>query len=69
MSEYQRRYCACGNVIMEGRSKLGYNVCLECGEIRARKYQHCIVPMHKSNYVPITNRNDLIGINVKVGHS
>jgi len=32
-----------------------------------KEKKHTIVPMHKSNYVPITNREDLMGINNKGG--
>jgi ribosomal protein L37AE/L43A len=49
------------------RYKLGYNTCLHCGEQAARQRKHCIVPMHKSNYVPVTNLDDLKGINNKGG--
>ena len=41
--------------------------CLRCGEADARKVRHTIVPMHKSNYVVISDRRDLMGINNKGG--
>ena len=28
---------------------------------------YCVVPMHKSNYMVVTNRADLVGINSKGG--
>jgi hypothetical protein len=40
---------------------------MECGEQQARKVKHCIVPMHKSNYIVVTDREDLKGINNKGG--
>jgi hypothetical protein len=49
------------------RYKLGYHTCLSCGEHAARQRKHCIVPMHKSNYVPVSNLDDLKGINNKGG--
>jgi hypothetical protein len=49
------------------RYRLGYHTCLSCGEQAARQRKHCIVPMHKSNYVPVTNLDDLKGINNKGG--
>jgi len=59
-------YCIeCGEEIPIARYNLGYGTCLECGEQNARKRKHCIVPMHKSNYVVITNRSDLHRINNK----
>ena len=45
----------------------GFITCLRCGEEDARRVQHTIVPMHKSNYIPVTDRNDLKGINNKGG--
>ena len=46
----------CENTVPAGRRNLGYGLCLPCGEKIARKRaaQHCIVPMHKSNYVLVT---------------
>jgi hypothetical protein len=49
------------------RVEAGFITCLRCGEADARKRKHTIVPMHKSNYVPVTNREDLKGINNKGG--
>jgi len=49
------------------RLRLGYKVCLSCGEKDARQVVHTIVPMHKSNYVVITNYDELVSINTKGG--
>jgi len=49
------------------RALVGYVTCLPCGEVEAKGIKHCIVPMHKSNYVVITDRRDLMGINNKGG--
>ena len=49
------------------RSEAGYRTCLRCGEAEAKQVRHTIVPMHKSNYVVITDRRDLMGINNKGG--
>jgi len=57
----------CGNPVNRYRYDIGYTTCLPCGEKIARQVKHCIVPMHKSNYVPITNLEDLKGINNKGG--
>ena len=53
----------CRSSIAQGRAELGHDTCLPCGEINARKVKHTIVPMHKSNYVPIFDLQDLKGIN------
>lgn len=34
----------------------GFITCLRCGEADARKVRHTIVPMHKSNYVVVSDR-------------
>lgn len=57
----------CGDDIVEGRRELGYNTCLKCGEIISRMKKHTIAPMHKSNYMVITNLTDLHGLNNKGG--
>lgn len=59
----------CGEIVGEHRSKLGYSVCLMCGEkdaVAARK-SWCVAPMHKSNYMLFTRVEDLAGINNKGG--
>jgi len=55
----------CGADYNYERYKLGYNTCLECGEAQARQVVHCTVPMHKSSYVVITNKADLLHLNQK----
>jgi hypothetical protein len=61
--------CWCGDDIEPARWALGYRVCLFCGEEAARleRTSWCIAPMHKSNYMLITNPADLLGINNKGG--
>jgi RNase P subunit RPR2 len=44
-----------------------YFTCLPCGEEQAREVKHCVVPMHKSNLVVITDKNLLTGVNQKGG--
>ena len=41
--------------------------CMACGELLARQTKRTVVPMHKSNYVLVTNPADLVGINSKGG--
>lgn len=51
------------------RAELGYVLCLPCGELasKAERKLWCVAPMHKSNYMKINNRADLLGINNKGG--
>ena len=59
----------CGSQIHEARARLGYAVCLQCGEEIAKRNRlsWCVAPMHKSNYMLITNADDLKGLNNKGG--
>ena len=60
--------CAeCGAMVADARWALGYRECLKCGEYRARQRVHTIAPLHKSNYMVITNRAELLGLNNKGG--
>lgn len=57
-------YCrACGREVAKARWGLGFHLCLDCGELRARAYKHCIVPMAKSNYQPVTDLSLLKQLN------
>jgi PHP family Zn ribbon phosphoesterase len=42
--------------------------CMPCGEKMAKAVKRTVVPMHKSNYMLITNPDDLVGINNKGGN-
>lgn len=55
----------CGDEVPTGRSLLGYTTCLPCGDKVARERKHCVVPMSKSNYVVVTNRDELAWLNPK----
>ena len=58
----------CGEVILpKGRAKLGYRTCLEHGDEKAKSRRFCVAPMHKSNYMLITDLTDLKGLNNKGG--
>jgi ribosomal protein L37AE/L43A len=57
----------CEAPINPHRYEIGYTVCKPCGEKAAKQKRHTIVPMHKSNYIVVTNREDLKGINNKGG--
>jgi hypothetical protein len=51
------------------RWRAGYTTCLPCGEEAAQEARKgwCVAPMHKSNYMLITNRSLLSGLNNKGG--
>ena len=59
----------CGDEVDARRVALGYKVCLFCGEELARveRLSWCVAPMHKSNYMLITRKEDLEGLNNKGG--
>ena len=53
-------YCSeCYALVPAARADLGYTTCMPCGELIARARKHTVVPMHKSNYVPVTDRTML----------
>ena len=41
--------------VIAKRVEAGFITCLRCGEADARKVRHTIVPMHKSNYVVVSD--------------
>ena len=57
----------CGEDVASGRYELGYRVCLSCGDAIAKDRKFCVVPMHKSNYVAVFDRELLTGVNQKGG--
>jgi hypothetical protein len=68
LHEQQTGICLqCGDEFDIARYKLGLRTCMVCGDKLAHKVRRCIVPMHKSNYVMITDMADLKGINNKGG--
>lgn len=56
---------SCGEIFSAKRANAGYHLCLICGEEQAKKRKHTTVPMHKSNYIVVTDPTLLIGINNK----
>ena len=55
----------CGEEVADGRARLGYDTCLPCGEVYARKRRHTIVPLNKSNYVVVADPTTLKQLNPK----
>lgn len=67
ISEQQCSNTDCETLVHRKRISLGYDTCMTCGEAEANQRRYTVVPMHKSNYVPVTNLIDLRGINNKGG--
>jgi len=57
----------CGDQYSTKRWRLGYKHCMPCGEKLSRETVRTVAPMHKSNYMLITDMSDLKGINNKGG--
>ena len=47
------------------RFRLGYSVCLDCGDYQARQVVYTTAPINKSNYMLITDINTLKQLNPK----
>ena len=56
---------ACGEEFSPKRRKIGYTLCLPCGDQKARQTKHTIAPMNKSNYMFITDLSILKQLNPK----
>jgi hypothetical protein len=65
-NNHTRDCIICGSPVAHERWALGYKTCLPCGEMAALvvRRSRTVVPMHKSNYVLITDLTDLQGIRV-----
>lgn len=57
----------CGDPILPVERQVISDLCLKCGEAAAKNHKHTIVPLHKSNYIVVTDRNILTGVNNKGG--
>lgn len=69
VEETMSKYCVtCSGDVNPNRWALGYRTCLSCGEKSARQVKQCIVPLAKSNYVPITDPNVLKQLNKYANH-
>jgi hypothetical protein len=49
----------------DGRAALGYRTCMPCGDREARSIRRVTAPLNKSNYVLISNMDDLKQLNPK----
>jgi ribosomal protein L37AE/L43A len=57
----------CGEEFSLDRWALGYKTCMPCGEAASKQVKRTVAPMHKSNYMLITDLADLRGLNNKGG--
>ena len=57
--------CECGEEVDARRIALGYQTCLRCGEIEAKKRKFTVAPINKSNYMMITDISLLKQLNPK----
>lgn len=64
---HTRSCIICDAPVAHERWALGYKTCLPCGESASRLVKRTVAPMHKSNYMLITDLTDLQGINNKGG--
>lgn len=61
---------SCGEPVAAQRYALGYRICMPCGESVAQQDRKAwtVAPMHKSNYMLVTSRDMLAGLNNKGGN-
>jgi predicted nucleic acid-binding Zn-ribbon protein len=60
------KFCnKCGDDYPDARHNLGYRTCMPCGDREARSIRRVTAPLNKSNYVLISNMDDLKQLNPK----
>ena len=66
-NRYRPECIGCGETFSIKRARLGYNVCLDCGDYQAhsQRASWCIVPTPKGHYTRITRKADLLSLNQK----
>ena len=63
-------FCSwCGEDVEPRHWALGHRACIPCRDKIAEQERKtwCVAPMHKSNYILITDKRDLVGLNNKGG--
>ena len=55
----------CGEPFKFARFQIGYRVCLDCGDEVAHQVKHTVAPINKSNYMLITDHEQLKQLNPK----
>jgi len=61
--EPQCKLCGCGYAAE--RLAIGYAICMPCGDDLATKVVRTVAPMHKSNYMMVTDMTILKQLNPK----
>ena len=58
---------SCGAPYNSRRRELGYNFCLDCGDLKAteQRASWCVVPLPKQGYTRVTSKADLLHLNQK----
>lgn len=56
---------SCGELYSAKRRKLGYQLCLDCGDQVAKSRKFTVVPMNKSNYFMVSDPTLLKQLNPK----
>jgi len=67
MNEHYLPICTCCYAVRvePGRAKAVRPTCMECGEMLAKQVKHTIAPINKSNYMLISNADELKQLNPK----
>ena len=55
----------CYDPFSVARFRLGYTTCMPCGDLKAHAVTYCTAPINKSNYMLITNHEELKQLNPK----
>jgi len=55
----------CGDTYDEARFRIGYAICMSCGDDLASKVVRTVVPLNKSNYMMVTDMSLLKQLNPK----
>jgi ribosomal protein L37AE/L43A len=63
MKSYKPHCRNCDDEYSTERWKLGYKVCMPCGEKLSHDAVRTVVPMPKSNYILVTDMSLLKGLN------
>ncbi len=62
---FQPQCKMCGDEFAEERFRIGYAVCMPCGNDLAKERKFTIAPLNKSNYIAITDMTMLKQLNPK----
>lgn len=63
--QHTRPCLICGAEVAHERWRIGYKMCMPCGESAARSVKRCVVPMNKVAYMMVTDPEILKQLNPK----